>query len=145
MMPNPQRRTVKCKQTCAIGTIDSSERKGAGAGQAGEIMRAGAVCQSRQTRRYFPTLPGEAPRQKSFGLCRPVWRLWRVWPTRPYASVVRLWTLRVAGARTHDTCPQCGLNAWAPPDVVLIWSACEVVLAADEAYNAQGCCCPCNR
>ena len=49
----------------------------AGAGQAGETMRAGAVCQSRQTRGHFSKTPGKAPRQKTFGLCRLVWRVWR--------------------------------------------------------------------
>ena len=37
-----------------------------------------------------------------------------------------------AGVRTKYTCPECGLNAWAKPDVVLICGACEVALEADE-------------
>jgi predicted SprT family Zn-dependent metalloprotease len=38
-----------------------------------------------------------------------------------------------AGVRTKYTCPGCGLNAWAKPEVVLVCGACEVKLEADEA------------
>lgn len=38
-----------------------------------------------------------------------------------------------AGVRTKYTCPDCGLNAWAKPDVVLLCGACEVALEPDEA------------
>jgi hypothetical protein len=31
----------------------------------------------RQTRRLFPKSPGEAPRRKSFGFSRRVWRVWQ--------------------------------------------------------------------
>jgi len=37
-----------------------------------------------------------------------------------------------AGVRTKYTCPNCQLNAWAKPDVVLLCGACEVALEADE-------------
>ena len=38
-----------------------------------------------------------------------------------------------AGVRTKYTCPYCGLNAWAKPDVVLLCGMCEVALEPDEA------------
>jgi predicted SprT family Zn-dependent metalloprotease len=38
-----------------------------------------------------------------------------------------------AGVRTKYTCPECGVNAWAKPEVVLVCGACEVALEADEA------------
>jgi SprT-like family protein len=38
-----------------------------------------------------------------------------------------------AGVRTKYTCPNCGLNAWAKPDVVLLCGACQVTLEPDEA------------
>ncbi len=38
-----------------------------------------------------------------------------------------------AGVRTKYTCPDCGLNAWAKSDVVLLCGACEVALEPDEA------------
>jgi predicted SprT family Zn-dependent metalloprotease len=38
-----------------------------------------------------------------------------------------------AGGRTKYTCPGCGLNAWAKPEVVLLCGACEVALEPEEA------------
>jgi len=38
-----------------------------------------------------------------------------------------------AGVRTKYTCPNCGLNAWAKADVVLLCGACEVALEPEEA------------
>ena len=38
-----------------------------------------------------------------------------------------------AGIRMKYTCPDCGLNAWAKPEVVLVCGVCEVKLEADEA------------
>ena len=38
-----------------------------------------------------------------------------------------------AGVRTKYTCPNCGLNAWAKADVVLICGACEVALEPEGA------------
>ena len=37
------------------------------------------------------------------------------------------------GVRTKYTCQNCGLNAWAKADVVLLCGACQVALAPDEA------------
>ena len=36
------------------------------------------------------------------------------------------------GERTQYTCPDCSLNAWAKPDVVLHYGACEVALEPDD-------------
>ena len=38
-----------------------------------------------------------------------------------------------AGVRTKYTCPDCGLNAWAKAEVVLLCGACEVALEPEEA------------
>ena len=38
-----------------------------------------------------------------------------------------------AGVRTKYTCPDCGLNAWAKPEVVILCGGCEVALEAEEA------------
>ena len=38
-----------------------------------------------------------------------------------------------AGVRTKYTCPDCGLNAWAKPEAVLLCGACEVALEPEEA------------
>jgi hypothetical protein len=38
-----------------------------------------------------------------------------------------------SGVRTKYTCPDCGLNAWAKSDVVLLCGACEVALEPEEA------------
>ena len=37
------------------------------------------------------------------------------------------------GVRTKDTCPNCGLNAWAKADVGLLCDACEVALEPEDA------------
>jgi hypothetical protein len=63
-------------------------------GQAGETVGTRSVCHTPDPPAFSKT-PGEAPRYKSFGFCRPVGRLWQ---TPSYGSAVRLWTLRVAGA-----------------------------------------------
>jgi predicted SprT family Zn-dependent metalloprotease len=38
-----------------------------------------------------------------------------------------------AGVRSKYTCPGCGLNAWAKPEVVLRCGACEAELVAEDA------------
>jgi predicted SprT family Zn-dependent metalloprotease len=37
-----------------------------------------------------------------------------------------------AGVRTKYTCPNCGLNAWAKLDIVILCGTCGVALAAEE-------------
>jgi hypothetical protein len=37
-----------------------------------------------------------------------------------------------ANTRTKYTCPACGVNAWAKPDIVLVCGACQVALEANE-------------
>jgi hypothetical protein len=37
-----------------------------------------------------------------------------------------------AASKTKYTCPGCGLNAWAKPDVSLRCGACELALLAKE-------------
>ena len=53
------------------------------------------------------------------------------------ALYVKLWgegesqtRTRQAASKTRYSCPSCGLNAWAKPDVVLVCGACEVPLEA---------------
>jgi predicted SprT family Zn-dependent metalloprotease len=40
-----------------------------------------------------------------------------------------------SGTRAKYTCPGCGLNAWAKPDVALLCGACLVALAAEEGED----------
>jgi hypothetical protein len=42
-----------------------------------------------------------------------------------------------AASKTKYTCPGCGLNAWAKPDVVLLCGACEVELEAEEGEEEE--------
>jgi predicted RNA-binding Zn-ribbon protein involved in translation (DUF1610 family) len=42
-------------------------------------------------------------------------------------------TIGKAGVRTKYTCPNCGLNAWAKPEVVLLCGECKVALEPEEA------------
>jgi len=40
-----------------------------------------------------------------------------------------------AASKTKYTCPSCGLNAWAKPEVVLLCGECEIALT--EAFTAS--------
>ena len=59
------------------------------------------------------------------------------------ALYVELWSegdaakrKKKSASKTRYTCPECGLNAWAKPDVSLICGACEQPLEADETDEA---------
>jgi predicted SprT family Zn-dependent metalloprotease len=41
-------------------------------------------------------------------------------------------TRKKANTRTKYTCPTCGLNAWAKPDIVLLCGECEIALVAED-------------
>ena len=41
-----------------------------------------------------------------------------------------------AASKTKYTCPGCGLNAWAKPDVSIICSGCDAELVAEAAADA---------
>ena len=54
------------------------------------------------------------------------------------ALYVELWSegesqtrTRKAASKTRYSCPSCGLNAWAKPEVSLVCGACEAPMEAD--------------
>jgi hypothetical protein len=40
---------------------------------------------------------------------------------------------KITNTRTKYSCPGCGLNAWAKPDIVLVCGACDTALEAEAA------------
>ena len=51
------------------------------------------------------------------------------WQSKPDESAAR----GKKASKTKYTCPDCGLNAWAKPDVVLVCGGCDTPLAAQDA------------